>query len=67
MRKSIAIVLLGSAALAGCTTNPPTEIALPSAGAAPDYQLGGAYLPPVGVGIVVRDRSAPPAEGVYPG
>lgn len=35
------------------------------AGAVPDYQLGGAYDPASGVGIVGRDRSAEPAPGVY--
>jgi hypothetical protein len=40
-------------------------ITLPPAGATPDYQLGGAYPPPPGVGIVARDRTTSPAEGVY--
>lgn len=31
----------------------------------PDYQLGGAYDPPSGVGIVGRDRGARPAPDVY--
>ncbi|CAH0206459.1 hypothetical protein SRABI76_02150 [Microbacterium oxydans] len=35
------------------------------AGAVPDYQLGGAYEPAAGVGIVGRDRSADPAPGIY--
>lgn len=30
-----------------------------------DYQLGGAYGPPPGVRVVVRDRAAPPAPGSY--
>ncbi|WP_198545854.1 endo alpha-1,4 polygalactosaminidase [Actinacidiphila yeochonensis] len=30
-----------------------------------DYQLGGAYTPPSGVTVVVRDASAEPAAGVY--
>jgi hypothetical protein len=33
-------------------------------GSAFDYQLGGAYPPPDGVGLVVRDRTASPAPGV---
>ncbi|QIZ40046.1 endo alpha-1,4 polygalactosaminidase [Saccharopolyspora sp. ASAGF58] len=33
--------------------------------AAVDYQLGGAYPPPAGVGVVVRDSTARPAPGVY--
>ncbi len=35
------------------------------AGAAADYQLGGAYPPPAGVGVVVRDSSAEPVVGLY--
>ncbi|SKC68305.1 Glycoside-hydrolase family GH114 [Okibacterium fritillariae] len=35
------------------------------AGAAVDYQLGGAYEPDAGVGIVVRDSAETPAPGVY--
>lgn len=30
-----------------------------------DYQLGGAYPPPAGVGVVVRDRTEPPVPGAY--
>lgn len=30
-----------------------------------DYQLGGAYPPPVGVAVVERDSTEPPAAGVY--
>ncbi|SJM62066.1 endo alpha-1,4 polygalactosaminidase [Gulosibacter sp. 10] len=30
-----------------------------------DYQLGGAYEPPAGTGIVVRDRTAAPLQGGY--
>ena len=48
---------------AGAT--PPDGVALPPANATPDYQLGGAYDPADGVGIVGRDRSDPPADGVY--
>ncbi|MCH6230175.1 endo alpha-1,4 polygalactosaminidase [Microbacterium sp. CFH 31415] len=62
---SALFVVIATTALAGCTTNPPTEITLPPAGAAPDYQLGGAYPPPADVGIVVRDRAEPPADDVY--
>ncbi|MFK4728301.1 endo alpha-1,4 polygalactosaminidase [Agromyces mediolanus] len=49
----------------GAATVVPDGVALPPPGAAPDYQLGGAYDPAEGVGIVARDRSAPPAEGRY--
>ncbi|MFB4354212.1 endo alpha-1,4 polygalactosaminidase [Microbacterium sp. LS_15] len=41
------------------------DVALLPTGAVPDYQLGGAYEPADGVGIVGRDRSAEPADGVY--
>jgi hypothetical protein len=34
-------------------------------GAALDYQLGGAYDPPSGTGIVVRDSTEQPASGVW--
>ncbi|MEV0441744.1 endo alpha-1,4 polygalactosaminidase [Streptomyces spectabilis] len=37
----------------------------PRAGAAFDYQLGGAYPPPDGVRAVARDRGAKPAPGRY--
>lgn len=40
-------------------------VTLPPAGAVPDYQLGGAYDPATGVGVVGRDRGDDPADGVY--
>ncbi len=66
-------------ALAGCSgpegTLPASQessttegIAVPEgfpAGAQLDYQLGGAYDPLEGVGVVVRDVSDPPADGIY--
>lgn len=69
-----ASVAVGVFALAACTAlpAPPAEgtgssadVALPPTSALPDYQLGGAYDPPEGVGIVGRDRSAEPAAGLY--
>lgn len=66
--------------LIGCAAEQPTEpgtapapaspadataARLPPVGASPDYQLGGAYTPSEGVGIVARDRSDPPADDVY--
>ena len=39
--------------------------ALPPANVAFDYQLGGAYPPPQGEGVVVRDRNDPPAAALY--
>ena len=50
------------------TTDPtgePPPFQLPPADAGLDYQLGGAYPPPPGVGVVSRDRNAPPADGLY--
>lgn len=47
--------------LAACAAPEPS---FPS-GAAADYQLGGAYPPPAGVTLVVRDRTADPAPDVY--
>jgi hypothetical protein len=35
------------------------------AGAAADYQLGGAYQPPPGATLLVRDSTATPAAGLY--
>ncbi len=40
-------------------------VALPPEGARPDYQLGGSYDPAPGVGVVARDRTAEPADGLY--
>jgi len=40
-------------------------LVLPPLNAELDYQLGGAYTPPSGVGIVSRDRTASPADGLY--
>ena len=44
---------------------PVAEERLPPAGGRFDYQLGGAYTPPGGVSLVVRDSGDPPAPGVY--
>ncbi|MFD5942569.1 endo alpha-1,4 polygalactosaminidase [Streptomyces griseus] len=41
------------------------EVAPPEADVAFDYQIGGAYTPPDGVGAVSRDRGDEPAEGLY--
>lgn len=40
-------------------------VVLPPINGKVDYQLGGAYTPPTGVTIVSRDRTAPPAAGIY--
>ncbi|HMO10822.1 MAG TPA: endo alpha-1,4 polygalactosaminidase [Actinotalea sp.] len=41
------------------------DLRLPPAGARFDYQLGGAYEPPEGVRVVVRDRTDPAPEQRY--
>jgi hypothetical protein len=40
-------------------------VRLPPANAVFDYQIGGAYPPGAGVGVVDRDRFEPPAPGRY--
>lgn len=40
-------------------------VVLPPTNAKVDYQLGGPYTPPAGVTVVSRDRTAPPAAGIY--
>jgi hypothetical protein len=47
------------------TDDPSPQLVLPTADAAFDYQLGGAYTPPSGVEIVSRDRRDLPAPGIY--
>ena len=59
----LATLLLAATITTACAPAPAVE--LPPQGAAPDYQLGAAYDPPDGVGVVARDRTAEPAEGVY--
>ncbi|PSL36458.1 glycosyl hydrolase family 114 [Labedella gwakjiensis] len=74
-----AAVLLTTVLLAGCgspespvddlsSTHEPDTSATPNAfpvGAGVDYQLGGAYPPPDGVGIVARDSTEQPADGIW--
>ena len=55
----------GCASDASSDDSPTGSAAPPPAGTAFDYQLGGPYDPPTGVGVVARDRTAPPAEGAY--
>ncbi len=68
------VVVLALAACSGPGADrpaaaPPPTVAVSSAqfpaGALVDYQLGGAYDPPAGVGIVARDSTAEPASGVW--
>lgn len=60
-----ALLLVGCAADASAEPTAGHQRAALPAGAVPDYQLGGAYDPADGVGIVGRDREASPADGVY--
>lgn len=58
-----------STASATTTSGTPTpstpRVTPPPVGAGVDYQLGGPSPVPAGVGVVVRDRTAPPPDGVY--
>lgn len=58
------LALVGVLALAGCAATPATPVTLP-ADASVDYQLGGAYPPPAGVTVVVRDSTQQPEPGLY--
>ncbi|MFF3641135.1 endo alpha-1,4 polygalactosaminidase [Streptomyces sp. NPDC002564] len=53
-------LLAPSTASAGAVAPAP-----PPSRAGFDYQIGGAYTPPAGVGIVSRDHKAAPAPGLY--
>ncbi|WP_130176643.1 endo alpha-1,4 polygalactosaminidase [Cryobacterium sp. SO1] len=59
-------VLVGLA-LSGCAAGPASASGPmpPPVGGGLDYQLGGAYDPPDGVDIVVRDSTDEPAYGLY--
>lgn len=63
MLAAVALAVVGQA----CGDDAPgsTAVALPPAGAGFDYQLGEAYEPADDVEVVVRDRTAAPAAGVY--
>ena len=65
-----ALFALLASSLVGATTNavvaaPPTKPELPPVGVKFDYQLGGPSRPAPGVEMVVRDREAPIANGIY--
>ena len=62
-----AVAIIAMLALAGCAGDGAATdaVKLPPTGVHADYQLGGAYEPPAGVGIVARDRTAAPAPGAY--
>lgn len=76
LRQSLGVVTAALAVAACSVRAQPTEVgevsvpASPAArtfpeGAPSDYQLGGAYPPPAGVTMVVRDSTAQPADGLY--
>lgn len=50
--------MLSAALVVFALTGPPVDLGA-------DYQLGGAYRPAEGVGVVARDRRAQPASGAY--
>lgn len=73
----VATVVTAALLLAGCGSSADSDKARPDSGRASsgvrlpprhagfDYQLGGAYPPPAGVRVVSRDRTDPPAPGLY--
>ncbi|MFF7008845.1 endo alpha-1,4 polygalactosaminidase [Streptomyces fimicarius] len=58
-------LLLSHAFATGSTDEAAAEVVPPWANVTFDYQIGGAYTPPAGVGAVSRDRGDAPAEGLY--
>lgn len=64
----VAALFVQSAGVAGSTEQGAGAVRtlkpLPS-NAVTDYQLGGAYDPPAGTNVVVRDSTAAPAQGLY--
>lgn len=59
-------ILLSIVAALGLAGPANARVAPPPAGAAADYQIGGAYPPPPGTRVVTRDwHDAPPARGRY--
>jgi hypothetical protein len=60
----IGAALLGLVLLGAAACDPMVSV-LPTPNANFDYQIGGAYPPPAGVTVVSRDRSDPPAPGLY--
>ncbi|HWO63007.1 MAG TPA: endo alpha-1,4 polygalactosaminidase [Umezawaea sp.] len=76
LRQSLGVVT-AALAFAACSVRPQPavvgEVSVPESpaarmfpvGALSDYQLGGAYPPPEGVTMVVRDSTAQPEAGLY--
>ncbi|MER7699247.1 MULTISPECIES: endo alpha-1,4 polygalactosaminidase [unclassified Streptomyces] len=58
-------LLLSNAFASGPVAKAAPEVVPPRANVTFDYQIGGAYTPPPGVGAVSRDRGDEPAEGLY--
>lgn len=70
LRRGVAASAALTATVAACllvpsTASGATAAELPPAHAGFDYQIGGSYTPPAGVGTVSRDRTADPAPGLY--
>lgn len=67
-RRALAAAVVVAFTLSGCSTLPwdghPARY-LPPSDTAFDYQLGGGYEPPTGVGVVARDSTDAPAAGLY--
>jgi hypothetical protein len=69
-RKSGYLTTSKTSAATAAVAAAPAAVVPPAAGTFPagakvDYQLGGAYAPPAGVGIVTRDNSDSPAAGLW--
>lgn len=65
MRMRVVAVAALTVLIAGCGGSAPGEQPRLPEGAAFDYQLGGAYPPPRGAAVVVRDSTAEPAAGLF--
>jgi len=62
---AVGAAVLTGALSAQATTAQAAAVPLPPTHAGFDYQIGGAYTPPAGVGVVTRDHTASPAAGLY--
>ncbi|WP_421729023.1 endo alpha-1,4 polygalactosaminidase [Brevundimonas sp.] len=62
---TLLIALMAGSASADTRASDVEQRWVAASSGAVDYQLGGAYPPPPGVTIVVRDRKAAPAPGVF--
>ena len=63
--RNLGLALLTALLLAGSAAPALASVTPPPVGTDFDYQLGGAAPVPANVGVVVRDRKAPPAAGRY--